>query len=504
MVSPYLLGIDNGGTMIKAAIFDLQGNEIAVACCKTKLLMPEPGFVERDMSELWRTNVSVIKDVIHQSGISPESIAGMSVTGHGNGLYLVDEDGKPCYHGICSSDTRANDIVSKWHEEGVFDCVHPKIMQAIWAGQPIALLTWLKMNKPEVLNKTKWILMCKDYIRYCLTGEAYAEITDLSGTNLMNGRDGNIDEALLGEFGLKSIFEKLPPIKYSADICGYVTPEVAEITGLKAGTPVAGGLFDIDACAIATGITDEEKFCIVAGTWSINQYITRTKIDSKDLFLNTLYCIQGYRLVTEASPTSASNLEWFVEQFFGEEEKEADDKGISVYNVCDEMISGILPEESEIIFLPFLFGTNVDLDSKSAFIGIKGWHSKVHLLRAVYEGIVFSHLYHFERLMAFRQKPKTIRISGGAAHSKVWVQIFSDSFQIPIEVVQGSELGALGAAICAGVALNFYKSFEEAAEDMVKISYTCSPNPRNSKIYEKKYSAYKSILMQLAPIWKTL
>jgi len=183
---------------------------------------------------------------------------------------------------------------------------------------------------------------------------------------------------------------------------------------------------------------------------------------------------------------------------------QAKEKGCSVYEICNEMVSKIELEESNIIFLPFLFGTNVSSDSKSAFIGLKGWHTKAHVLKAVYEGIVLSHRYHLERLMYFRPKPESILISGGAARSEIWVQIFADALQIPIEVVKGSELGTLGAAICAGVATNNFESFESAIKNMVKISYICTPDPEKKEIYERKYSAYKKILKQLEPVWKYL
>jgi L-xylulokinase len=503
-MSKYLLGIDNGGTVTKAAIYALDGKETAVASHRTKLDIPLPGYTERNMNDLWDANVKVIRDVISKSAIDPASIVGISVTGHGNGLYLIDDNGRPSYNSIYSTDTRANQIVEKWSQDGTFKRVHPMIMQAIWAGQPIALLSWIKTNNPDILKQTRWILMCKDYIRFCLTGEVYAEITDLSGTNLFNQRDLKYDVRLLKEFGLEDLIEKLPPVKYSSEICGYITKDVARLTGLKEGTPVAGGLFDIDACAIATGVIDEDKMSIVAGTWSINQYITKTPIISEDLFLNTIYCMKGYRLITEASPTSASNLEWFVEQFFGEEEKKAAENGCFAYDVCNEMVSKIEQEESNIIFLPFLFGTNVSPDSKSAFIGLKGWHTKYHVLKAVYEGIVFSHRYHIERLLSFRKKPESILISGGAARSKVWVQIFANVLQIPIEVVKGSELGSLGAAICAGVAVGCYESFESAVKKMVEISYICSPDPGKKEMYDRKYFAYRNILTQLEPVWKFL
>ena len=339
MISKYLLGIDNGGTMSKAALYNLAGKEIAVSSRKTNLIMPEIGYTERDMNELWKANVQVIHETIIKSGVDPEDIVGVATTGHGNGVYLVDESGVPAYNGIISTDNRAKEYVTNWYQDGTFERIFPKTMQSIWPGQAIALLAWFRDHNPQVLERTKWIFMCKDYIRYCLTGEPYAEITDLSGTHLMNIKEIRYDEDLLKEFGLGDLIAKLPPLKYSAEICGYVSKHTAQMTGLKEGTPVAGGLFDIDACAIATGITDSDKLCVIAGTWSINQYISKTPVSSKDIFMTSLYCIKGYWLIMEGSPTSASNLEWFIKKLMGEEQQIATVKGISVFDICEEMIS---------------------------------------------------------------------------------------------------------------------------------------------------------------------
>ncbi|MBU2699115.1 L-xylulokinase [Sporomusaceae bacterium BoRhaA] len=503
-MAKYLLGIDNGGTMSKAAIYDLKGHELAVSSCKTEMLMPQPGFTERDMDELWQANVRSIKEVIAKAQIDAKDIAGIATTGHGNGMYLVDEAGRPAYYGIISTDTRAKDYVTQWYADGTFDAVLPKTMQSIWAGQPVALLAWFRDHQPEVLEKTKWIFMCKDYIRYCFTGQAYAEITDMSGTNLMNVRDVKYDETLLKRFGLEKVFAKLPSLKYSAEICGFVTPQAAALTGLNAGTPVAGGLFDIDASAIATGITDDDKLCMIAGTWSINEYISKKPIVSKNLFMTSLYCMEGYWLTTEASATSASNLEWFVTQFMREANITEVKESPGVFDYVNELLATTRPEEANIIFLPFLFGNNVDAAAKACFVGLNGWHTKAHVLRALYEGVVFCHKAHIDKLLAYREKPKAIRIAGGAARSKVWVQIFADVLQIPIEVTNGTELGALGAAICAGIATGDFKSFHLAADSMVHVAYTCFPNTDHQKIYLRKYQLYQETISALTPIWQQL
>jgi L-xylulokinase len=500
----YLMGIDNGGTVIKAGLYDLSGREIAVATSKTQMLMPTPGYAERDANELWDANVQAISGVIRTSGVDPAEITAVATTGHGNGLYVVDEHGHPVYPGIYSTDTRAQHYVQQWYADGTFDRVLPKIMQSIWAGQPVALLAWFRDHQPEILEKTRWIFMCKDYLRYRLTGEAYAEITDLSGSSLMNVRDVTYDHELLQAYGLEAYAAKFPPLKYSAEICGYVTKAAAEQTGLKEGTPVAGGLFDIDACGIATGMTTAEKLCLVVGTWSINQYISPTPIVSKSIFMTSLYCIPGYWLVLEGSPTSASNLEWFVTEFLGEAQTLADQAGRSIYDCCSEWVAHVAPEDSQVMFLPFLYGSNVAADASACFLGVKGWHHRAHLLRAIYEGVIFAHKTHIEKLLAFRDPPQAIRLTGGAARSTVWVQMFADVLQIPIEITAGTELGTLGAAICAGVATKQFASFEYAAANMVQVVHTYTPDVTKKDLYAQKYKAYRQAIATLAPLWKHL
>ncbi|MDM5340514.1 FGGY-family carbohydrate kinase [Fictibacillus enclensis] len=498
----FILGIDNGGTVTKAGLFTLDGKELAVASRTTEMFMPSPGHTERNMHELWEANVQVIQDVLKQSGKDPAHIVGIATTGHGNGIYLVDENGEPVTNGIISTDSRAKDIISEWNEDGTADKVLSKTMQSLWAGQPAALLAWFKENQPEVLSQTRWVFMCKDYIRYKLTGKPHAEITDISGSSLFNIRERKYDEEILRTLGIEEVFTKLPPVKYSGEICGYVTEEAAQLTGLRAGTPVAGGLFDIDASAIATGITDEEKLCIVAGTWSINEYITKEPVVDKELFMTSIYCIPGYWLTLEGSPTSASNLEWFVKEYFNHEYEEAKKRKISVYQLCNEMVEKTQPTESNILFFPFLFGSNVHPNAKACFFGFNGWHTKADMLRALYEGVVFGHKIHVDKLLKYRSKPEIIRIAGGATRSEVWMQMFADILQTPIEVVEGTEQGTLGAAICAAVATGQYPSFTEAAQQMIKVGKTYTPNQECQAVYEEKYTYFNKVLGALEPIWQ--
>lgn len=501
----YLLGIDNGGTMTKAALYDLQGNTVAVSIKKTSMLMPKPSHTERDSDELWEANRHVIQEVIIESKIDSSNIVGISITGHGNGLYLIDEFGNPSYNGIVSTDTRAEEFINLWYENNQYETeILPKTMQSVWAGQPVSLLAWLKKYEPEVLARSRWVLMVKDLIRYRLTGEINLEITDTSGTNLLNVKERKYDRELLRFFGIEEVEEMLPPLVNSTDICGFITEEAAIATGLKEGTPVVGGIFDIVASAIATGLYEEDKLCIVAGTWSINEYITKKPVVDSDLFMTSIYCLPDYYLTTEASPTSASNLEWFIEEFLGQEKGEAASEGRSVYKICNELIEDTHVDESDILFFPYLYGSNSVPHANSCFIGLSSWHKKKHLLRAVYEGIVFGHMYHIERLLKHRdQAPRSCRIAGGVTNSEVWLQMFADTLQLPLEIVEVKEHGTLGTAMCAGVATNIYSSMEEAAEKLIKVKKIIQPDPANVSSYARKYEKFKTTLEKMNPVWES-
>jgi len=499
-MSKYLLGIDNGGTFSKAAIFTLDGKEVAVGSRQTELITPRPNYVERDMTKMWQATAEAIREVVTKSAVDPADIVCIACTGHGNGVYLTDKDGNPTRNAIMSSDGRAREYIEKWTADGVDKSVRPKTMQCIWPAQPNALLAWIRDNEPDVLKKSAYVFMAKDYIRYCLTGEAYAELTDMSGTSLMNVGTGDYDADVLDAFGIGQMQRLLPPLKRSADICGQITAKVAELTGLKQGTPVAGGMFDIDACGLSSGITDESQLCIVVGTWGNNQYISEKPVVD-GVFMTSCYSIPGYYLMLEGSATSAGNLEWFVNHFLQAEKTTAKQQGRSVYDICNELVAATTPKESKIIFLPFLYGSNVGMDAKSSLVGMASHHGRGDVLRAIYEGVVFAHMTHMDNLRSFRAMPETIRLTGGACRSEVWMQMFADCLGVPVEIPVGTELGASGAAICAAVAGKCYTTYQQAIDKMVRIDRIYQPDKAKTDIYEQKYKKYRTLIESLRNIW---
>lgn len=487
----YLMGIDNGGTNIKCAIFDLNGKEIAVASRSLEMILPAPGMTERNAEQIWQANVEVIREALQKSGIQPGEIAAIGMTGYGNGICFVDQDGKATYNCIVSTDNRGGKYAELYAQNGIEKEAFALTHQNFWCAQPATLLPWFRDNAPEVLARSAHVLGIKDFIRLKLTGNVSCELTESSSWGLMNIHTLEFDPRLFEILDISDCFRLMPPCLESTAVAGYVTEEAAQLTGLKAGTPVASGCFDVDAGAIASGVLDCETLCLIAGTWSINEHLTDQLAHGYRESSNSISMsfLSGHYLVEESTPTSASNFDWFVDKFIA-----VDQPGVrrsDLYRKCDQRLAEMPPEGNDIVFVPYLFGSATHPDAKGAFFNLSSYHNRDHVLQAVYEGVVFSSVFHVHRLMTDGRHFQKARLSGGVANSAVWTQMMCDALQMPIEVLSGSELSAQGAAFCAGIACGIFKDFEHAAREMVKVRKVYQPDPARVEIYQKKFAAYQ-------------
>lgn len=500
-----VLGIDYGSTMIKAAVFDMEGTEKGVCSVKVDNHSPQTGWYERDLEGVWESSkiaiAGALKNASEKGTVSGDDIAAVSLTGHGNGAHLVDASGKSARPAIEGTDNRAASYVGWWKKDGTLRRIHPMNMQALWPAHSLCVMAWLRDHEKETLDKTKWVLNPKDFIRLRLTGEAFLEYSDASGSGLINTRDRKIDAEMLDIAGLGFLAEKMPPLKYAADLAGHISAAAAAETGLKAGTPVAAGCYDIDSAGLATGLTGELVMNVIVGSWANNQFISKTPLVSEDFFSTTVYAIEGYYLMLEGSATGAINLEWFVERFMEADKALAKQAGKKIYVLCDEAAAQVKPGASKIIFLPFLYGSNVNLKATGTLLGMEGSHTRAEVIRAFFEGICFTHRYHIEKMAAYGPVPGMVRMAGGAVKSEVWRQMFADVLQRPIEVTAATELGTLGAAMCAAVLAGAYGDLPQAAGAMVHVTGRTDPEAALAETYTRKYENYKRAIKALDGYW---
>ncbi|MCA1441787.1 carbohydrate kinase [Ensifer sp. IC4062] len=494
----YLLGIDAGNTVIKAVIFDRTGRELAHACEEGHSRVPCPGHVERDLGELWANAKHVIRTCLDKAGIAASDIAAIGCAGHGNGLYALDRDGEPLL-GIQSLDTRAAGLVEEWATEGVGDRTYPIGRQRPWPSQTPTLLAWLKRHRPEVFKRIGTVFFSKDFVVNRLTGRRVSEVSDMSGAGLLDLAARSYDSMLMDAYGLADCMDLLPPLIESADIAGTVTQRVAQETGLAAGTPVIGGLFDVVASALGSGVSRTGSASIIAGTWSINQVI----IDGPDLdgpvFMSSTFDRTRY-MAMENSATSAVNLEWLVREFFEGEHAEE----LSPFDACCALAAAVEPAEDDPLYHPYLYGAQQDGHARAGFYGIAGWHSKGHLIRALLEGVAFGHRQHIETIRNAGASFNEAVLSGGGSRSQLWPQIFADVLGVPVSVAASRETGALGAAIAAGTGIGLFADFTEGANAMVRVDRHYRPNGALAAHYHRRYAFYKDLTKAMTPFWRRL
>jgi L-xylulokinase len=499
----YLLGIDNGATVSKVVIFDLHGQVIQVASEQTAARYPHPGWVERSTEQLWQSTAAAIRAALGAASIRPAQIMAIGTCGHGNGLYLLDKQGAPLRPALLSMDARATDVVADWQARSVLDTTWPRTLQAPYAGQPPALLCWIKQHEPEVYARIGAALLAKDYIKYRLTGALTTDPSDISATGLLDLGRRDYAPELLAAYGITEIAHALPPIVARSASAGQVTAEAARATGLAQGTPVVSGMFDACAGPLGAGVIYPGQLCITAGTWSVNALVAAAPVASQSTLFNAIYMPNSW-LTIDASPTSTANLEWFVTQFCAEERAEAQARGISVYQVCGEQIAAHAPAGTSIIFHPFLYGSNAQSAARAGFYGLAGWHTRADMLRALYEGVVYGHLSQIERLLAAGTRVDSARLIGGGARSLIWAQMFADVLGLPIEVPQGSEIGARGAALCAGIGAGVYADYADAAARAVTIERTHAPDPAATARYRAAYGEYQRLADAMREPWERL
>ncbi|WP_417586935.1 FGGY-family carbohydrate kinase [Pararhodobacter oceanensis] len=489
----YLLGLDAGNTVIKAVLFDLSGRQIALHAIDGQSSSPAAGQVERDLNELWANAQTAIRGCIAQAGIAPEEIAAIGCAGHGNGLYLLDTSGAPLV-GIQSLDTRGADLAAELdaeHGAALYDICR----QRPWPSQTPVLLAWIKRHRPEIYQSTGTALLCKDFIGFKLTGERFSDISDMSGCGLTAMPDCTYSDELLALYGLRDAAPLLPKLLDPAAIAGHITPEASACTGLAAGTPVIAGYFDVISSALGSGAGAKGDASIIVGSWSINQVFSDAPVSDERVFMASGFGPQRFVNI-ESSATSAANLEWYVREFV-ERGQHHDDP----FGQCNALVAGVDPAPDDPFFHPFLYGSRQGAEFRAGFYGLAGWHSEGHMLRAIFEGVMFEHRRHIEVLAQAGVRMDRATLSGGGARSPHWPQIFADGLGVPITVAEARETGALGAAIGAAVGVGIFADYEAGIAAMTRVSQRLMPDPATKAHYDTRYHTYLALTDLMRGFW---
>lgn len=475
-----LLAIDAGGTAVKVALFDSQGGIVRLRNAEVTTNHYPDGRVERDPDAFWQATVRAIRDVLE--GGFAKRLKGVGGTGFGNGVFLVDAEGRPTHPGIVSVDHRAQPVADRILKNGEDQTLGPMNGHRPWGGQTLIQLVGLSENLPDVMHATRWALACKDFIRLRLTDAALTDPSDASGGGLMNLRRKDYATEAFSLLGQSGLMEKLPEIVASSGIAGRISARAAAETGLPEGLPVAGSMMDVASCALGAGVITPERMVMIAGTWAINGMETSGEDTGKYPLLNMLYRDHA-RLVAEGSPSSAANLGWYLKHALGD--RISVPEALTIAETCPV-------DARRCYFLPYIHGPS---PWQASFLRLSATDNEASMIRAICEGVAFEHRRHAEALLEYGngEWPEVIRLTGGAARSPFWGQIFADVCNKPVEIVDTPEVGALGGAICAAVASGLYGTLEEAVAKMSRVSCRLEPVPDHVAILDKRYHEFSRL-----------
>ncbi len=462
-----LLGIDIGQTGTKVVVFDVAGRVLGVAIDSTAAEHPHPFWAERELEGAWVRTASTVRMALASAG-SGVTVAGVGVSGHSDGLYLVDQDGTAVRPAILATDARARSQAAELGSGARGNRLLELTGQLPMAASPGALMRWLGEHEPEALERSRWLLSSTDWLRLRLTGSPATDLTMAAAAFVDMRSSGWSHEALaLGE--LDDVASKLPPILDSRAIAGHITPEASRETGLRAGTPVVAGAHDVDTGALGMGAITSGAVSILLGTYAINQVLGDVPV--LDPRWQTRPFLGGGRwLHMSTSPAGAGCLDWAAARIGPHDRGGAPAAAAAV---AEGLSVG---PEGQPFFLPFVHGGPTGHPIGGSWLGMRSEHGRASLLYAVMEGVVFSHRWHVEALGSRLPLPDPVRVGGGGARSHGWTQMLCDSLGLAVEVTEAQEVSALGAALLAGVGVGVYDGLVEAVSSTVRVARVQEPD----------------------------
>ncbi len=496
----YLLGIDIGTSGTKTLLFNSYNRKVvASSSSEYALYQPHIGWAEQQPDDWWRATVTTIKDVIDKSGINGESIKGIGLTGQMHGMVLLDKQGKVLRPSIIWCDQRTSEeceeITSKVGKDELINITANPSMTNFTATKVL----WIKKHQPEIFERVHKILLPKDFIRFKLTGEFATEVSDASGTQFLDVPNRKWSKTILERLDIP--LEWMPNLYESQEISGYVTSEVAKLTGLKEGTPVVGGAGDQAAGAIGNGIVKPGIVSSTIGTSGVVfAYTDELSIDPKGRVHTFCHAMPNAWHVMGVTQGAGLSLQWFRDNFAGAEKDLANFLGIDPYELMTKQAEKSNPGCNGLIYLPYLMGErspHLDPYARGVFFGISAKHTRNDMIRSVMEGVAYSLRDSLEIIAEMGIDISHIRASGGGARSSLWRQIQGDIFKTPIHTISIEEGPAFGAALLAGVGIGIYNDVPQACEAVINIEDTIEPIQENVIIYDKYYEIYKDLYRSL-------
>lgn len=499
--SPLCVGIDVGTGSTKAIVCDGAGKILAQASSPHSIQSPRPGWNEQSPEQWWRATDKAVRKALAHIGKHRDRVRGIGLSGQMHGSVFLDSSGRAIRPALLWNDQRTagqcDDITAA---VGGGTSLLARTRNRALPGFTAPKLLWLRNNEPESYRKLRTLLLPKDYIGMKLTGEKMTDVTDASGTLLLDVARRRWSSHVVDKLEIdRSI---LPPVLESQEVAGQLLASVARAWRLRDGVVVAAGAGDQPAAALGLGISQEGLISATLGTSGVAFACADSPASNPGGLLQSFcHAIPGKWCVFGCMLSAGAAIDWLAKTLF------RDGKQKPSFEALCARASRVPAGSRGLLFLPYLEGERCphsDPLSRAGWLGLNRHHDLACMTRAVFEGVTFGMS---DQLVLFREMGiavSEVRCAGGGAKSRFWLQLQADTYGVPIATTATTEASAMGAAILGGVACGIWPSVSGACSAVVRVRKRVSPQRKSARLYSQRHSVYRSLYPALKPTFPAM
>ena len=505
----YYMGIDIGTSGTRAIVIDAAGKLHGVGTALHTCQSPQPLWSEQSPDEWWRAVKIAVPAAVKAAGISPSDIKGVGLSGQMHGLVLLDKQHQVLRPAILWNDQRTAAECSEITERaGSAAKLLELVSNPALTGFTAPKILWVRKNEPRVFEQAVKALLPKDFIRFQLTGDFATEVSDASGTLLLDVTQRVWSKELLWKLDLDASL--LPPCYESTVPSTQISVAASqELDGaLVPGTPVVGGAGDCAAGAVGAGIVKRGVANVSIGTSGVVfVHADQPRTDPLGRAHTFCHAVPGKWHNMGVTLSAGGSLQWLKNTIGHPENAIANLTGGDPYDILVQEALTTKAGSDGLCFLPYLTGErtpHADPYATGSYIGITPRTTKGHIARATIEGVCYSLLECIEIFRSMDVPVSETRVTGGGAKNPFWKQTLADMFCQPTCSLAASEGAAFGVALLAAVGTGAFTSVEEACEATVKTCNVSTPNDANSAEYARYYPIWKDLYNALKGSFKRL
>jgi FGGY-family pentulose kinase len=497
---PLLLGLDVGTQSIRAALVDPTGRTLSYGVAPLDTTYPRPAWAEQDPAQWWSAAREAVGKAVASAGVKPERVVGIGLDCTACTVVACREDGTPLRPALLWMDQR-----SHREAEAIGVTGDPALKYVSGRVSPEWMLPkalWLKRHEPEAFDLADRIVECTNWFMFTLTGEWTLSLNHCAVKWNYARPEGGWPTALIHAVGLDDLLGKWPDRIMPLGQGGLTLSRAAAgQLGLNPGTPVAQGGIDAYLGMIGMGATSAGDVAVIVGSSTCHLAQSKAGVFGSgaagcypDATVEGLYTLEAGQTAT------GSILDWYRRHFAGSQQRDAEARGVNVYEILDEQAAATPPGAEGLVVRDDWQGNRSpykDPKARGAIVGLSLAHGPGHIFRSLYEATACGTRHILEDAAEHGLDVSRIIVGGGGAKSTLWMQIHADVLQRPIHLPRETESCALGSAMTAAVGAGLFADLDAAAREMVALDRVVEPDRRNLAAYDDLFARYVRLYVAL-------